>query len=85
MRMGASSIHVVGGPQRIVLWHCWPSPFVGLEVDSSQRAHHLQLHVDQGIVNYRCKWTTTNCKTGFFFFLFQYIPNKMQRYTVYYI
>jgi hypothetical protein len=83
MRMGVSSIHAVGGPRRIVLWDCWPSPVVGLEVDSCQRAHHLPLHVDQGIVNYWCNWTTTNCKTVFF-----YIPvyiEKMQRYTVYYI
>ena len=66
MRLGAHSIHAIGGPQRIVLWGCWPSPVVGLEVDSCQRTHQLPLHVDQGIVKYRCKWTTTNCKTSFF-------------------
>ena len=38
MRMGANSIHAVGSPQRIVLRDCWPSPVVGLEVDSCQRA-----------------------------------------------
>ena len=65
MRIGANSIHAVVGPERIVLWDCWPIPFVGLEVDPCQRAHQLPLHVDQGIVKYRCKWTTTNFKTRF--------------------
>jgi len=63
--MGANSKHAVGGPQRIVSWDCRPIPVVGLAVDSCQRAHQLPLHIDQGIVKYRCKWTTTNCKTRF--------------------
>ena len=44
----------------------WSSPVVGLDVDSCRREHQVQLHVDQGTVNYRCKWVTTNCETNFF-------------------
>ena len=64
--MWANSVHAVGGSQRMTVGDYWSSPVVGLDVDSCRREHQVQLHVDQGTVNYRCKWVTTNCETNFF-------------------